>query len=102
MIFATLFTSPRATNTNAKTQVIRVPLKGSFVSPFPLATKLLNLSDGKDLSADCLTREAISSGIFIKPGTDSKESYSQSWVLGRLRQNDKKVAKKLVEFAAAI
>ena len=60
------------------------------------------VADGKDLSADCLTREAISSGIFIKPGTDSKESYSQSWVLGRLRQNDKKVAKKLVEFAAAI
>ncbi len=56
----------------------------------------------KDTTVDCLTNEARSSGIFIKPGTESKENYSQSWVLGRLRQNDDKVAKKLVKFAATL
>jgi len=54
----------------------------------------------KDRSLDCLTNEARSSGIFIKPGTE--ENYSQSWVIDRLRRNDKKVAQRLVEFAATI
>ncbi len=54
----------------------------------------------KDMSLDCLTNEARSSGIFIKPGT--AENYSQSWVIDRLRRNDKKVAQKLVEFSATI
>ena len=54
----------------------------------------------KDMSLHHLTNEALSGGIFIKPGT--KDNYSQSWVIDRLRHNDMKVANKLVEFAATI
>ena len=63
---------------------------------------VIEAATGKDTTVDCLTNEARSSGIFIKPGTESKESYSQTWVLGRLRQNDKKVAQKLTNFAATL
>lgn len=45
-----------------------------------------------------LTYDAITCGIFKKPGKDS--DYSFSWVIGRLKNNDMKVAKKLIKFAA--
>ena len=63
---------------------------------------VITAATNKDTTVDCLTSEARSRGIFIKPGTESKENYSQSWVLSRLRHNDMKVAKKLVDFAAMI
>jgi len=44
-----------------------------------------------------LTYDAISSGLFKKPGKNT--NYSFSWVIGRLKNNDKKVAKKLIDFA---
>ena len=56
----------------------------------------------KDTTVDCLTSEARSSGMFIKPGTESKENYSQSWVLDRLRHNDMRVAQKLTNFAGTL
>ena len=52
----------------------------------------------KDTSVHHLTNTAAFSGIFIKPGT--KEKYSYSWVVDRLRHNDMKVANKLIEFAS--
>ena len=63
---------------------------------------VITAANGKDTTVDSLTSEARSSGIFIKPGTESKENYSQSWVLGRLRHNDMKVAQKLTDFAATL
>ncbi len=44
-----------------------------------------------------LTYKAISSGIFKKPGNNT--NYSFSWVIGRLKENDKNVSKKLIDFA---
>ena len=44
-----------------------------------------------------LTYKAISDGIFRKPGLD--EDYSFSWVIGELKQNNDKVAEKLIEYA---
>ncbi len=55
---------------------------------------------GKGISAERLTNKALSGEIFIKPGT--KDSYSLSWVINRLRHNDKKVAHKLTDFAATL
>ena len=63
---------------------------------------VITAADNIDTSVDCLTSEARASGIFIKPGTESKENYSQTWVLGRLRHNDMKVAQKLTDFAATL
>ena len=57
-------------------------------------------SAGKGISLERLTNKALSGEIFIKPGT--KDSYSLSWVINRLRHNDMKVAKKLVEFSSTI
>lgn len=57
-------------------------------------------AERKDTSLDRLTNDALLRGIFVKPGT--KEKYSKSWVDNRLRQNDKKVAKKLIDFAATL
>jgi hypothetical protein len=54
----------------------------------------------KDISASHLTNTAAFSGIFIKPGT--KDKYSQSWIIDRLRHNDLKVAKKLEDFAKTL
>ncbi len=55
---------------------------------------------GKDMSLERLTNKALSGGIFIKPGTN--DSYSLSWVINRLRHNDKKVSGKLIEFSNTI
>lgn len=57
-------------------------------------------AERKGKSLDRLTYLAISSRVFVKPGLN--EDYSHSWVIDRLRRNDKKVAKKLVEFAATL
>ncbi len=51
----------------------------------------------KGISLERLTNKALSGEIFIKPGT--KNSYSLSWVINRLRYNDMRVAKKLTNFA---
>ena len=68
----------------------------------PAQIQVRSAADSKLTTTDSLTTEAISSGIFIKPGTESKENYSQSWVLGRLRHNDMKVAQKLTDYAATL
>jgi len=52
----------------------------------------------KNRSLEGLTNEAISSGIFMKAGKNNG-SYSLAWILGRLRLNDDRVSKKLIEFA---
>ena len=65
------------------------------------AHKLARLAaEKKCISLERLTNMAISRGIFIKPG--SSEKYSLSWVNNRLRQNDIKVAKKLIDYAATL
>lgn len=56
-------------------------------------------AENKDISLERLTNNAISSGIFAK---GDGENFSLSWVNARLRSNDLKVAKKLIEFAATI
>ncbi len=57
-------------------------------------------SAGKGISLERLTNKALSGEIFIKPGT--RNSYSLSWVINRLRHNDMKVAQKLTDFAATL
>lgn len=60
-------------------------------------TKVFTAAAGKAISFWELTSKALSNGILNKPGT--KDEYSLSWVIARLRQNDSKVADKLVEYA---
>lgn len=50
-----------------------------------------------DMNLESLTKKAISSGIFKKPG--SSENYGYSWIYNRLTRNDLRVANKLVDFA---
>ena len=57
-------------------------------------------AERKDISFERLTNLAISSGVFIKPGTN--ENYSLSWIIGRLRLNDMKIAEKLVKHSTTI
>ena len=52
---------------------------------------------GKGISLERLTNKALSDEILNKPGT--KNSYSLSWVINRLRHNDMKVSEKLVNYA---
>lgn len=57
-------------------------------------------AEKKCISLERLTFKALSSGIFIKPGTE--ENYSMSWIKNRLKLDDRKVSKKLIEFADTI
>lgn len=57
-------------------------------------------AEKKDLSLDRLTRNAISCGIFRKPGENG--NYSYSWVMARLKDNDLVVAEKLVKHSTTI
>lgn len=67
----------------------------------PAQKLVIQAAFNKDISSHHLTNKAAFSGIFIKPGTKD-ENYSQSWVVDRLRQNDMRVANKLVEFAKTL
>ena len=60
-------------------------------------TRVFTAAASKGLSFWQLTSQALSNGILNKPGT--KDEYSLSWVIARLKQNDNKVANKLVEYA---
>jgi hypothetical protein len=56
--------------------------------------------DEKDLNLSGLINDAISNGVFPKHGTDS--NYSASWIIGRLRLNDRKVSDKLKQHSDSI
>ena len=65
------------------------------------AHKLARLAaEEADTFLEPLTYDAISSGIFKKPGKDT--DYSFSWIIGRLKDNDMKVAQKLIDLAATL
>ncbi|UCE67399.1 MAG: hypothetical protein JSU85_05125 [Candidatus Zixiibacteriota bacterium] len=55
-------------------------------------------AEKKGMNLENLTKLAISSGIFRKPGS-TNENYGYSWVYNRLTRDDEKVSKKLIEFA---
>lgn len=59
--------------------------------------KARTAAEQKGIPLEELARLATNSGKFEKHGTD--EDYSFSWIDGRLRLNDDKVAQKLVEYA---
>jgi len=59
--------------------------------------KARTAAEEKGISLEKLAKLATYSGKFEKYGTD--EDYSFSWIDGRLRLNDDKVAQKLVEHA---
>jgi len=60
-------------------------------------TSVFTAAATKGISFEKLTSKAFSNGVLNKPGT--KDEYSLSWVIARLRKNDSKVADKLVGYA---
>lgn len=60
-------------------------------------TRAFTAAAAKGRSLEKLISQALSDGVLNKPGT--KEEYSLSWVIGRLRKDDSKIADKLVEYA---
>lgn len=59
--------------------------------------KVFTAAASKGLSFWQLTSKALSDGVLNRPGT--KDEYSISWVIARLKQGDQKVAQKLVEYS---
>ena len=51
------------------------------------------IAENKGISFDNFIREALKNEAFINPA--NKKSYSFSWIIDRLKQNDMKIVSKL-------